>query len=469
MKILVLSLNHTTAPVGLRERVALQGERLTLAIDQLRSAHPMAETVIVSTCNRTEVYIARPAHDAPSFEDVVSIIAGVSGVSRDELSAAALRREGEQAVMHLFRVCSGLESMVLGEPQVLGQVRRAYEHASSREAVGPVLHKVFQQALAVAKNVRTQTGIDAGRVSIGSAAVEFARRIFDTFSDKTIVGVGAGEMAKLSLRHMMALRPARLWLTNRTHSRAQTLAHRMGLHAPHGGARPFEDLDVLLVEADIVITSTGADHPIITAQRFRPLIKRRRFRPIFIIDIALPRDVEPEVGSLSNVYLYNIDDLQKAIASTHTQRADEVHKCETMLAQAVQACVAEVQNRDIGRLIRALRTRLHEIAQAETDRTTRKLTTAATPADVEALLQEHTHRLVNKILHLPVSQLDRRNSDAERSGLGFYAAALRRLFDLHETETRMVSEAESPHRGRDETETGNADVTTQPATPAKPS
>lgn len=465
MKILTLSLNHTTAPVELRERVTLQGDRLSLAIDQIRSPHPMAETVIVSTCNRTEFYVARPAHDAPTFDDLIKILAEVSGASRDEISAASLRREGEQAVMHLFRVCSGLESMVLGEPQVLGQVRRAYEQAAAKQAVGPVLHKVFQQAIAVAKNVRTQTGIDSGRVSVGSVAVDFARRIFDTFSDKTVVGIGAGEMAKLSLKHMMGLKPARLWLANRTLSRAQALAHRMGLHAPHGGVRPFDDLDVLLVEADIVITSTGADRPIITEHRFRPLVKRRRFRPIFIIDIALPRDVEPEVGTLSNVYLYNLDDLQKAVASTHTQRADEVHKCEAMLADAVQACVAEVQNRDIGRLIRALRVRLHEIAQAETDRTTRKLTAADTSADVEALLREHTHRLVNKILHLPVSQLDRRNGDAERSGLGFYAAALRRLFDLHETENRLTSETGSQRH--DQSQASESQDVTPPTNPAK--
>lgn len=430
MRIIMLSVNHHTAPVEMRERLALTGARLDQALDQLRKQYPTAEVVVLCTCNRTELYLARPTHEPPSIDDLRTFLADFCHVGLQTLVPASIHREQEQAVTHLFRVATGLESMVLGEPQILGQIKRAYEHAHTRGAVGPVLHHVFQQALRAAKLVRSQTGIDDGRTSIGSVAVDFARRIFERFDDKTVVGIGTGEMAKLTLRHLKALRPARLWVTSRTIANAQQLAAALGLGGGDSpsGARHFDDLDELLVHADIVLTGTGASEPIITAEHFRPLIKRRRSRPLFIIDIAVPRDVEPAVGTLSNVYLYNIDDLQQVVAQTHDQRSEQVQRCDAMLQEAVHRCMAEIQHRQLGQLIRQLRRRLHELGQAEQQRTARKIASAR-PEDLTDILDEHTRRVVNKILHLPLSQLDRKHPDTV---LSFYAAALSRLFQLDE-------------------------------------
>ena len=435
MRILMLSISHRTASVELREKLAFSGERLDAAVDALRRLHPLSEAVLLSTCNRTELYIARPEHDAPRFEQLDDFLAGFCAVPLPEVVAAAVHREQDQAVAHLFRVATGLDSMVLGEPQILGQVKRAYEHGMSRQSVGPVLHRVFQQAITIAKHARSATGIDEGRVSVGSVAVDFASQIFDHFNDKVMVAIGAGEMAKLTLKHLKALKPAKLWLTNRTQARAAALAEQLGLTGGGGmsvGIRPFEELDELLVEADVVVTSTGATQPIITAARMRPLVKRRRSRPIIIIDIAVPRDVDAGVGGLSNVYLYNIDDLQRVVMKTHETRSSLVEQCEAMVFDAVRACLASIQHRDVGHLIKALREKFHGLAATERERTLKKL--AATPMDdlaptVKAALEEHDHRLLNKILHMPLSQLNQKDPNAP---MGFFAAALRQLFNLED-------------------------------------
>ena len=434
MRVIMLGVSHQTAAVELRERLALSGDALDRALDRLGEAFAHTERVVVSTCNRTELYVARPAHHPPDGEALRRTLAEVTGAPLDELTAASIHRENEQALSHLYRVAAGLESMVLGEPQILGQIKRAYERANERGAVGAVLHKVFQDGIGVAKRVRNETGIGEGRVSVGSVAVDYARQIFDHFDDKTVVCVGAGEMAKLTLRHLMGLNPARLWVANRSPQRARELVEQLGIKPVEGGARSLDDLDSLLVEADVMVTSTGSKQPIITRDRFKPLLRRRRGRPLAILDIAVPRDVEPAVGSLHDVYLYNIDDLQRVVQRTYDARSDQVAACETRLRDAVRACMAEVQHRDVGRLVKALRHRLHEVGDAERQRTLRKLA-AADPAMLPALIDdaiaEHTHRLVNKIMHMPLSQLDARDPDAP---LAFYASALRRLFGLDEVD-----------------------------------
>ena len=436
--ILMIGINHRSARLDLRERVALGGERLDGAFEQLRGQYPLMELVILSTCNRTELYVHRPAHEAPSSEQLADFLCRFCGVGTEELTAALINRENEQAVSHLFRVAGGLDSMVPGEPQVLGQVKRAYEDAHRRRAVGPILHKVFQSALAAGKRVRAETGIDEGRVSIGSAAVDFARQIFERFDDKVVVAVGAGEMAKVAIRHLRGLEPAKLWVTNRSPERARALADQFGL-APHtGGVRAFEDLDHLLIEADIVLTSTGASEPIITARRFKPLVRRRRNRPLFLIDIALPRDVEPAVGSLRNVYLYDLDDLQQVVTATFSERNDHMRQCQDMLVEAARTCLHEIQHRDVGQLIRSLRHKLHGLARAEQERTARKIA-AAPPEEVPQLLDEHAHRLINKILHVPLKMLDRRDT---KTPLEFYAAALRGLFGLEDAVPTTQEEPE---------------------------
>lgn len=426
--ILMIGVNHRTARLELRERLALEGDRLDAAYERLGQMFADTERVIVHTCNRTELYIARPAYTPPTAEQVIEFLSGFCGVDRAALQAASIHHENEQAVGHLFRVAAGLDSMVLGERQVLGQIKRAYEDAHGRGVVGAVLHKIFQTAISTARRVRHETGIDSGRVSVGSVAVDFARQIFDRFDDKTVVGIGAGEMAKLTLRHLEGLSPEKLWLVNRTPQRAAAMARSIGLDASRGGPRAFDDLGQLLIEADIVLTSTSATSPIITAQRCHLLMRSRRNRPLFIIDLALPRDVEPSVGSMRNVYLFNLDDLQRVVSGTYAQQADEVEHCQSLLNEAVGVCLHEVRHRDAGQLIKQLRERLHEMGAIEQQRTLRKLEVAE-PRDAAKIVEEHSRRLINKILHLPLSAMDPRDRGAP---LSFYAAALRKLFYLDE-------------------------------------
>jgi glutamyl-tRNA reductase len=432
MRVVLVGLNHRTAPVHLREQLAIASDDLPAALGRLRQRFTGIECAMISTCNRTELYIARPADQGPSVEELRHFLAAEGGVDAEALAAASIHREQEPAVRHLFRVAAGLDSMVLGEPQILGQVKRAYEAAVDSEAVGSLLHQVFQQAIALGKQVRHQTHIGQGNVSVGSVAVDFARQIFEDLSDKSVLNIGVGEMTKPMLRHLLGQSPRRLWLVNRTPDAATALAEALALRQTQGGARPWDQLDELLVESDIVLTGTSAAQPIITPSTLKPLLRRRRNRPLLILDLAMPRDVEPTVGALTNVFLYNLDDLQAVIDTNQDQRAEAMQACETHLNDAVHACMAQIQHQDLGQLVRHLRQRLHAIGDDERARTRRKLGAHAEAADPDKLadiVDEHTHRVINKILHLPLSQLD--NKDAE-APLGFYAAALRRLFQLED-------------------------------------
>ncbi len=450
MRVLFTGINHRTAPVELRECFASRGDTES-HLDAFRERFPGCECVIVSTCNRFELYITRPMHGSPDGDDLLTFMSQRFDVPMGQVASATIHREQDQAVAHLFRVCCGLDSMVLGEPQVLGQVRRAYKTAAGCGSAGPVLHRVFQQAIATAKQARTETGIDAGRVSVGSVAADLARQVFADFADKTVLGIGAGEVSKLTLRHMMDLSPRRLWLVNRTLKNAAELAEAIHLSADLGGARQWEQLDELLVEADIVVTSTSSPTPILTPQMFKSILKRRRYRPLFVIDLAMPRDADPKIGSMTNLYLYNIDDLRSVVSNSLGQRGEQAQACEGYIASAVTACMSQITHADLGQLIRKLRTKLHDIGDDERQRTLKKLADQPGPGEIEAALDEHTQRLINKILHMPLSQLNQHDGDAP---LGFYAAALRRLFELDDHEVSCSEDDEMPV-SKTETQTGD--------------
>lgn len=449
MRVLFTGLNHRTAPVELRECFA-STDKTRAHLAALRSRFPACECVIVSTCNRFELYIARSRQGSPDADDMLTFLSEHFGVPMNRLTASAIHREQSQAVAHLFRVCCGLDSMVLGEAQVLGQVREAYKTAADCGAAGPVLHRVFQQAIATAKQARTLTGIDAGRVSVGSVAADLARQVFDDFTERTVLGIGAGEVAELTLRSMKALAPKRLWLVNRTQRNADELAQTIQLPADLGGVQPYEQLDELLVQADVVVTSTGSPEPILTPQRLKPVLKRRCSRPLCVIDLAVPRDAAAEIGSMTNLYLYNIDDLRSVVTHSLGHRGEEAASCENYIAPAVKACMNQIIHADLGQLIRKLRTKLHGIGDEEKQRTLKKLTDANDPDAMELALNEHTQRLINKILHMPLNQLNQHNGNAP---LGFYAGALRRLFDLQD--------------GPADTPSGTGDNDQTPATPTR--
>jgi len=450
MRFLLLGINHRTAPVELREALAISAERLPAVLAAFRkrfgnqSASEEAvknsgggEAVLLSTCNRTELYVARPSHAEPTIDALRRFLAEQTGASLDLITASSIHREQQPAVHHLFRVTAGLDAMAVGETQVIGQVRRAYDAAQQAGTVGPSLNRVFQAALRDVKQAHQQSGVAALQQSVSSMAVEFAGNLFESFTDKTVAGLGAGEITKATLQRMLAKLPGQTWVVNRTPAAGLALAETLGLGldqdaAHRGGARAWEELDEVLVEADIVLTGTAAAEPVITAERFKKLIRRRKNRPVFLIDLAVPRDVEPAVGGLPNVYLYNIDDLNAALADV-PRRREKIDRCEAMVREAAERCVGAAQHQDLGVLVRQLRSKLLAIGDDERARTQRKMQSlhdAGQYDKIEGLLDEHTHRLINKVLHLPLSQLDKKRRGGEEVPTNFYAAALRRLFDL---------------------------------------
>ncbi len=444
----MVGINHRTAPLQLRERLALNEQAQDEFYRVLAQHLGQTECILLSTCNRTEVYLSHPDQSqAPAATDsppdhhhdvqlLAKLLGQISNLDMDCLLPAIIVNEGEQAVTHLFRVACGLDSMVLGEAQILGQVKRAYEDAQQRKTVGAVLHVLFQRAIGTAKSVRKDTGMDRGRVSVGSVAVDFVRQVFEHFDDKTILAIGAGEVAKLTLRHLSTLQPAKLLITNRSLSRANALLERLALAPEQGEVRPFGQLNEMLMAADVVIASTSADQPLITPQQIKPLLRRRRHRPLVIIDLALPRNVDPAVHSLRDVYLYNLDDLQSVISETFQYREQQIKQCTEILNESIVRCMHEFENRDIGQVIRALRQKLHALGYDEQKRTTRKIA-SANPQDIERIIQEHSRRLINKILHLPLAMLDRTNRlGSDRSTAGNYTRTLRQLFGLDDHKTK---------------------------------
>lgn len=451
MRFLLLGINHRTAPVELREALAINAERLPSVLAAFNQRFgPKAdsqsavnisggagECVLLSTCNRTELYVARPSHAEPTIDTLRLFLAEQTGASLDLITSSSIHREQQPAVHHLFRVTAGLDAMAVGETQVIGQVRRAYDAAQQAGTVGPALNRVFQSALRDVKQAHQQSGVAALQQSVSSMAVEFAGNLFESFTDKVVVGLGAGEITKATLQRMLAKSPGKTWVVNRTPAAGLELAKSLGLGSTpdvrhSGGARPWEELDEVLVEADIVLTGTAASDPVITAAQFKKLLKRRRHRPLFLIDLAVPRDVEPAVGSLPNVYLYNIDDLNAALADV-PRRREKIDRCEAMVRDAAERCMGAAQHQDLGVLVRQLRSKLLAIGDDERARTQRKMQTLHEAGEydkIQNLLDEHTHRLINKVLHLPLSQLDKKKTGSDEAPTSFYAAALRRLFDL---------------------------------------
>lgn len=458
MRVVMLGLNHRTADVAMRERAGFGPEETDAALRSLHENFTGIEALLLSTCNRTELYIAKPAGHGPSADALRAWWAEHREVTAGQLAEVTLLREQEPAVHHLFRVVAGLDSMVVGEPEVQHQVQRAYRRACDQETVGPVLHQVLQASIAAARKARHDTGLSRAGASVGSVALRFAKSVFTEFDDKIVACLGAGEIAKATLRRLVRQRPKRTWVVNRRPSRARETVELIGIDPASGGVRPWDDLDTVLVEADVVVCATAAPHPVVTAERMPALLRRRRNRPLVILDLALPRDVDPEVGRLSNVYLYNLDDL-KDVVDHDPQRQAAIQRCEQHIESAAHGCVNALQHRNVGQLVRQLRQKMQTLADVERERTATKLanlldTNTTPPGErVEHILDEFGHRLINKVLHLPLRQMDTREGDVS---LGFYAAALRRLFDL---EDLPATEAPPP------TEPGGGDSGQSPSAP----
>jgi glutamyl-tRNA reductase len=420
-RLLLLGLNHATAPLEVREKVTFSGDGRDRAVDALRAQFPEAEITLLSTCNRVELYAARELHGRPRAEEMIEFLANFHGVDANVFAQHLYQKSDKDVVSHLFTVAASLDSMVLGETQILGQVRDAYDAARGRGATGALLNPLFQRALATGKEVMSATAIGEGRISVASVAVDYARRIYDSFADKTVLTIGGGEMATLVLQSFAQLAPKRLLICNRSPERAAELAQKF-----NGQAVPFENLNDHLTAADIVVSSTGASQAIITAKQVASLRKAMRYRPIFMIDIALPRDIEPAVGEIENVYLYNIDDLQQVVSGTMEQRKEAVEAARAIVTRQVDGFVAWHRAREMGPMIDRLSKRYHQLAAEELTRTLNKMQNVG---DAEkAHLEELTRRIVNKLLHDPITML--RRSEGLHGTTSQYLHALERLFHL---------------------------------------
>ena len=427
-KLHMLGLNHTSAPLEVREKLAFNSDQRAQAMAAFRDRFPACEAVLLSTCNRVELYVARGVHGHPRADEMAEFLAGFHSVRVEALRPHLYHLSGREMVQHLFNVASSLDSMVLGETQILGQVRQAYEAARGQSCVGQMLNPLFQRAIAVGKQVMHETPLAEGRLSIASVAVDYASRIFDHFDDKKVLCIGAGKMAQLVLQSFSALSPRQLLVCNRDGGKASALAMEFA-----GESAPFDRLDDHLKQVDVVITSTGSMDPIITAQRFVDIHRKRRYRPIFIIDIALPRDVEPAVGEFENVYLYNLDDLQNVVAQTQTGRQGSAESARKMVSAAVEDYARSHRVRTLGPVIDQLYKRYHQVAQDELSRTLSKMPDIS--AAEKAHMEELARRIVNKLLHDPVQAL--RSADDAHAPVSQYVHAMEQLFKLDAGEQKV--------------------------------
>ena len=412
MSLYALGLNHQTAPLAVRERVVFHVERLTEALAELKQKLAR-EAAILSTCNRTELYVAGEEPAA-----VAQWLARYHSFEPDGLRPYLYTLPSEQAVRHAFRVASGLDSMVLGEPQILGQMKEAVRTAESAGTLGTVLHKLFQRSFAVAKEVRSTTQIGAASVSMAAAAVKLAARIFPSLREQSVLLIGAGEMIELCATHFAAQAPARITVANRTLERAEKLAHRF-----NGSAMELKLLPDHLHEYDIVVSSTASSLPILGKGLVERALRARRRRPIFMVDLAVPRDIEPEAGELDDVFLYAVDDLAQIVSANVDARRSAVAQADVIIETQVSQFMHWMTSRESVPLIRTLRGRADELRREELERAQKMLARGDDPAKVlEALSQG----LVNKLMHPPTQALNE-TAGEERQAL---ARTLARLFRI---------------------------------------
>jgi glutamyl-tRNA reductase len=417
--IVLVGLNHRTAPVELREQVAFSNGQREEALRHLMALEGVAEGAIVSTCNRVEVVACGP--DAPALGSALAAyLAREHGVSQAALGAHLYTHVGRDAIRHLFRVAASLDSMVVGEPQILGQMKEQYAAAAAAGASGRVLHRCFHKSFSVAKRVRTETGIAEKAVSIGSAAVELARRIFDRLEDQTALLIGAGTMGELTARQLLSGGVGSVMVTNRTFDRAVEVARALG-----GLPVPWERLTRYLPLADLVIGIASGDGFLLGVDALEAAMRERRRRSIFLIDLAVPRCIDPAVNQLDGVYLYDIDDLEGVVVDNQDARAREAVKAEAIVETEVDAFWRWLGSLDAVPTIVELRDKVEAMRRAELARLLGSLPDS-TP-EQHAAIERLTVSLVNKILHGPLSALRRHQAGADEA---FYVEAARRLFRL---------------------------------------
>ena len=421
MKLLVTGVSHKTAPVEVRERLAFREETLASSLADLKSRDGVAEALILSTCNRVEIMLT--TDDTVDPQSVIeTFLAERKSIDAGQLGAHLFSHEGKDAIHHLFRVAASLDSMVIGEPQILGQLKIAYAHAKDCGAVCGWMDGLLTRAFSVAKRVRSETGIGQMAVSVSYAAVELARKIFGDLHNRTIMIVGAGKMSELAARHLRRSGASHVFVTNRTQERADEMAALF-----QGTPVEYTRFVSMLPEVDIVITSSGAPHYILDKEDMQRVRAARRNKPMFLIDIAVPRNIEPSVNDLDNIFLYDIDDLQEVVNANLRERMKEADHAESLVNEEVDRMLARMKVAEVTPLIVGLQEQLEQIRAAEMDKVRRKFG-PFTP-EQEAAMEALTRGLINKIAHGPISEL--RNHAGHPEG-AHVVAAIRKAFHLQD-------------------------------------
>ena len=419
VNLILVGVNHKTTPVEIREKLAFTKGKIEQSVNHLFNYPDIIEHTILSTCNRVEIYARANCQDS-AIKSIKEFICDFHGLSLVELEDHFYSYRNKEAVEHLFRVSSSLDSMILGEAQILGQVKEAYSLARDLRSTGLVLNQLFEKAFSIAKKVREETGIAERSVSISSAAVELAQKIFDDLENHTVMLVGTGEMAELAAKHLISYGVKTIYVTSRTYERAANLARAL-----YGSALDFEAFKNELHRADIVITSTSAPNFIIKKEIVEKAIHERRNKPIFFIDIAVPRDIEPDVNDLENVYLYDIDDLQVVVSANIKEREKEAKNAMNFISQEVTKFNNWVGALDAVPTIVEIRKKAENIRKQEIEKTLKKISHLS--EDEKQLLRQMSSSMINKILHKPTIKLKQKTQSEDGH---VYLKAIRHLFHL---------------------------------------
>lgn len=418
MRVFVVGLNHKTASVEVREKLAFEGQRLEEGLKGIRALPGIEEALVLSTCNRVEMYTGvKDPHQAARA--IKGFISGFHGIEEKLLEGALYFHEDKSAVRHVFRVASSLDSMVVGEPQILGQIKDAFEFALGKKTTGVLLNKLMKKAISVAKRVRTQTRIAENAVSISFAAVELAKKIFADIGEKSVMLLGAGEMAELAAKHLIGCGVSRLLVANRTYERGCALASEMD-----GRPVKYEDFLGEMAHTDIVICSTGSPTYVITRAQMQQVMKERKQRPVFVIDISVPRNIDPAINDMANVYLYDIDDLQGVVDSNMMERHREAEKAEVIIDEEIESFLRWQSSLDAVPTIVALKGK----AEAVRDEELRKLLNRLPELDEKQrkAVEYMAAAIVNKLIHPPTAALKEDSEDKD-----VMIATIKRLYELN--------------------------------------
>jgi glutamyl-tRNA reductase len=434
VRFVVIGLSHRTAPIEVRERFAKHTKDLASALGELRKVEPIEEACVLSTCNRVEFYVAGGAEPKTIARGLRGYVQAISGLSPEDLDPHLYQHVAEEGLLHLFRVASSLDSMVLGEPQILGQVKEAYRAAVEAKATGGQLDRAFQKAFSIAKRVRTETGIAENAVSMSFAAVELGREIFNSLEGKEVLLIGAGKMGTLAAKHLMSYGIAGVRIASRTLETAQKLAAEIG-----GIPSSLQDLPMLLNQADIVISSTASPSYIVDKKMMKKIVRERRYRPILFVDIAVPRDIDPEVADLDNVFVYDVDDLEKVLQINRDNRSQEAAAAERLIHDELSGFVRWAKSQQVVPVIKALRAKATEIAEAEISRTLQNVDGSGdkTAQSVKAM----GNAIVNKMLHPVLTRLKQEGAQGDPQAM---IDALVQLFGLDVTEAPVETAKEEP-------------------------